>query len=211
MTQNMRQDFPANPNGTHTYTNGSSQISQKNGFHDRTNGHEVHTNGVGHAHANGYPNAKLKARSRDYFGHDREEVTRLLMQGLEDLGYTEAANQLSRESGYQVESPAIAAFRHALLDGEWSEAEAILFGEPFDPDEGGVNLNGRALDGKHGLALVEHAEPSHLRFLIREQKYIELLRNNRRGEALSVLQSELQPLKHDNQRLNILSGYVETH
>ena len=45
-----------------------------------------------------------------------------------------------------------------------------------------------------------------MKFLIREQKYMELLRRNIRGEALIVLQSELQPLNHDTRRLNMLSG-----
>ena len=210
MTQNMRQEFPINANGTQSYTNGSTQSPQKNGYHEQTNGHEQGINGVNHANTNGYSIARSKARFRNYFGHDREEVTRLLMQGLEDLGYTEAANQLSRESGFQVESPSIATFRHALLDGEWLEAETILFGEAFDPEEGGVSLNGKTSNRQTGLELVENADPSQLKFLIREQKYIELLRNNRRGEALTVLQSELQPLKHDNHRLNMLSGYVKS-
>ncbi len=52
-------------------------------------------------------------------------MTRLIIQALDDLGYHGAANTLSRESGYEVESPAVALFRHAVLQGDWKEAEGM--------------------------------------------------------------------------------------
>ena len=128
------------------------------------------------------------------------------MQGLEDLGYSRAAKQLSQESGYQVESPAVAAFRKAILEGNWLEAEFLLFGGDNEPEGGGVSINIRDPRNPSGLKLVEHADSHELKFLIREQKYVELLKEDQRGAALMVLQSELQPLNHDPRRLSMLSG-----
>ncbi|KAG8529886.1 uncharacterized protein KY384_005367 [Bacidia gigantensis] len=166
----MTHELPINSIGTHRHVNGSSRVPQKNGVANGTNGHSTETNGIETSHANGYSPSKLKKRSKDFFGHDREEVTRLLIQGLEDLGYDEAAERLGQESGYQIESPSVAAFRHAVLEDD--------------------------------------ADPDLIKFLIREQKYVELLKRNSRTQALTVLQTELQPLNYDTRRLNVLSGYM---
>lgn len=206
MTQDMRHEFPVASNGTHRHVNGSLHTAQKNGLSNGTTGHSPTTNGADHTHTNGFSPSKVKVKPRDFFGHDREEVTRLLIQGLEDLGYREAAESLIQESGYQVESSAVAAFRRAVLEGGWSDAESILFVDTFQPDGGGVSIRDGDMYGRDGLELAENADEGQLKFLIREQKYVELLRHNKRAEALTVLQSELQPLKHDVQRLNILSG-----
>ncbi|KAF2455496.1 WD40-repeat-containing domain protein [Lineolata rhizophorae] len=89
---------------------------------------------------------KRAALPPTFFGHDREEVTRILIQGLHELGYDGAATTLSRESGYELEGPVVAAFRAAVLAGEWAEAEALLFGVQrygnADGDGGGGGLGG---------------------------------------------------------------------
>ena len=208
MTQDMRHGLVNTFNGTTQHTNGSLHTLTKNGFSNGTNGHEPRTNGIDHSHTNGFAPTKRKSKPANFYGHDREEVVRLILQALGDLGYQETAEQLSHQSGYRVESAAVAAFRQAILDGQWSEAEAILFGEMYQPDGGGVSVRQADFFERGGLDLVDDAEPHHLKFMIREQKYIELLKRSRRGEALLVLQTELQPLKQDTQRLNILSGYV---
>ena len=213
MTQDMRHEQPVSSNGTHRHINGSSHLPQKNGLSNGANESGSATNGISHSHTNGYTStgSRPKPRSSNYFGHDREEVTRLLMQGLEDLGYSRAAFSLSQESGYQVESPAVAAFRKAILEGNWPEAEFLLFGGDYEPEGGGVSINVPDPRNNSGLKLVESADRHQLKFLIREQKYVELLKRNRRSSALVVLQSELQPLNHDPRRLNVLSGYVVIH
>ena len=67
----------------------------------------------------------VKRPSSTYFGHDREEVSRLLIQALLDLGYDSTAANLIQESGFELEDPTVAAFRNAVLQGEWAEAEAL--------------------------------------------------------------------------------------
>ena len=210
MTQDMRHELPIVSNGTNCHVNGSTHFPQKNGFTNGTNGHTSPTNGASSTHLNGYSPSKAKARAPDFYGHNREEVTRLLIQALDDLGYDEAAEALSQESGFQVESPAVAAFRHAILEGKWSEAELLLFGRRSEADEGGVRISNGDSHYHSGLKLIEQADLHRMKFLIREQKYVELLRRNLRGQALMVLQSELQPLNYDTRRLDVLSGQVAT-
>lgn len=70
--------------------------------------------------------------SSDYFGHDREEVTRILMQSLWDLGYPRAAIQLEEDSEYTLEAPEVSEFRQSVLKGEWNKAEKLLFSLDID-------------------------------------------------------------------------------
>lgn len=141
-----------------------------------------------------------------YFGHDREEVTRILIQSLYDLGYDGAATALSRESGFELESPAVAAFRSAVLDGQWAEAEHILL-ESFRPDEEGDTEDGPSLTwGK--LALAENADKNEMLFCLRQQKFLELLEARDLGAALMVLRQELTPLNHNTAQLHALSRYI---
>ena len=191
-------------NGTQHHANGSTNISLKNGVAS-TNGHTSPTNGTLPQHQNGYSTSIVK-RSTNFFGYDREEVTRLLIQGLGDLGYHSAANRLSQESGYDVESPAVSAFRNAILHGQWSEAESLLFGVDSEADGGGVSISNGDWQHIGGLRFAEGADPDRMRFKIREQKYLELLEKEDTGRAMMVLRHELQPLHHDRARLDVLSG-----
>lgn len=67
-----------------------------------------------------------------YFGHDREEITRIAIQSLVDLGYHRAARVLEEESEYTLESQEVSDFRNAVLKGEWTKAEVLLFGLEID-------------------------------------------------------------------------------
>lgn len=202
-------------------TNGSSH----NGSSPQTNGSaKSETNGY---HTNGHMDGAVAARNKEpFFGHDREEVTRILLQSLSDLGYQGAAEQLSKESGYELEIPSVAAFRSAVLNGEWEEAESLLFGSGTEElDGGGVPVgNGhsnspswRKSGGsrhsfgsqngftRNGLPLAEGADHTNLKFALRQQKYLELLEQRDLNAALSVLRTELTPLKGDVGRLHFLS------
>jgi len=208
MNKDMREDPLTNiSNGSQHHSNRSAYLP-KNSLSNGTNGHTSPTNGASSTHTNGFSTAVTKAKDTKFYGHDREEVTRLMLQGLEDLGYYSAANKLSQESGYQVESPTVAAFRSAILEGGWSEAELLLFGISSEPDGGGVSIGNGDSHHLPGLKLVAGAEPDQMRFMIREQKYLELLEGQQTAKALWVLQSELQPLNYDTSRLNALSGLL---
>lgn len=206
MNKAMRLDPDStSSNGPQHQANGSSPTSQKNGISTSTNGNSSPTNGHSSPRQNGFSTSIAKSRSSSFYGHDREEVTRLLIQGLGDLGYHSAANRLSQESGYEVESPEAAAFRNAILQGLWPEAEALLFGLVGEADGGGVSIsNGRSHHFK-GLKLATVADPDNLKFSLREQKYLELLEKTETTTAIMVLRHELQPLRQDVARLDHLS------
>ncbi|KAI9828460.1 MAG: hypothetical protein M1832_002888 [Thelocarpon impressellum] len=164
------------------------------------------TNGSSQAHTNG--SKPVRMLGPDYFGHDREEVTRILIQSLTDLGYDGAASTLSRESGYELESPSVAAFRSAVLEGQWTEAEGFLFGQHVADGGGGVNLqNGHGSIGT-GLVLAEGADRKEMLFWMRQQKFLELLEQRDLGTALMVLRQELTPLHQDIGKLHALSSYI---
>ncbi|KAL1987564.1 hypothetical protein VTN96DRAFT_3164 [Rasamsonia emersonii] len=163
-----------------------------NGSHSTSNG-QSQTNG------------SVKSPAPTYFGHDREEVTRILIQSLYDLGYHGAAATLSQESGYELESPAVAAFRSAVLEGHWAEAEQILL-ESFRPDGGGDGDN--ASSSWNRLALVENANKNEMLFCLRQQKFLELLEARDVGAALMVLRQELTPLNYNIPQLHALSSLL---
>lgn len=133
---------------------------------------------------------KQPALSAEWLGHSREEVTRLLLQALTDLGHREAAAVLSRDSGYDLESETVASFRQTVLRGRWDKAEELLFDSIIEPD---------------GRFLATGADPAAMRFWLREQKYLELLEANDNTSALMVLRTELTPLDYDTDRLHFLS------
>jgi WD repeat-containing protein 26 len=203
MTKNMRRDIDDSlvQNGNR-YSNGSLQKRSSN---TSTNGY-THLNGHSNTQSNGY-GAESSKPSSTFFGHDREEVARLLIQGLNDLGYVDSANALRRESGYELESPTVAAFRDSVLNGEWSEAESLLFGSTAR-NEGGVRLNHGHLSHYDGFPLAEGTDKDDLRFQLRKQKYLELLEERDHAGALMVLRHELTPLHRDVSQLHILSGLM---
>ncbi|KAF8682694.1 WD40 repeat-like protein [Rhizoctonia solani] len=109
--------------------------------------------------------------------HDREQVVRTILQALRDVGYTEAAATLERESGYQLESDDVVQLRHAVTHGLWDEAPAFL----------------RRL----GVA-GEHERTA--RFLISQQKYLEQLEALQPTAALQTLRGELVMYCSDPER-----------
>lgn len=205
MNKAMRLDPDStSSNGPHQ-ANGSSPTTQKNGISSSTNGHSSPTNGHSSPHQNGFSTSIARSTSSSFYGHDREEVTRLLIQGLGDLGYHSAANRLSQESGYEVESAAVAAFRNAVLQGQWPEVESLLFGWDSEADGGGVSISNGHSHHFGGLKLAVDADPDSMRFSVREQKYLELLEKMETTSAIMVLRHELQPLRQDVARLDHLS------
>ena len=207
----MRRDPDSpnsNSNGVRPQKNGSSSRSppSKTSQSNSTNGHTHTTNGDSSMYTNGSP-ATIKAAPVSFFGHDRKEVTRLLIQGLNDLGYHSSANMLTQESGYELESPSVSAFRHAVLQGEWSEADSLLFGSHLLDSSGGVSINNDDSMYHHGLLLAEGADRDELRFCLRRQKYLELLEERDLSGALMVLRQELTPLNQDVTQLHHLSRY----
>jgi hypothetical protein len=145
-------------------------------------------------------------------------VTRILIQSLTDLGYHSAAGALCKESGFQLEGPTVAAFRTSVLNGDWEEAEELLFGSNTYDTGGGVGLDapygkpwGKSSSRPNsqrsaGLILAEGANREVMLFCLKQQKYLELLERRDLSKALAVLRQELTPLRQDVGRLHALSA-----
>jgi hypothetical protein len=221
----MRRDNDVSngsPSPTRKYTNGTA----KSPGHKIANGDSHPRSENNGTYANGSYDASRNARPTDFFGHDREEVTRILIQSLTDLGYDGSARALSKESGYQLEGPTVASFRNAVLEGDWAEAEELLFGTNHNDHGGGIGLDVAGGYGKSwgksarsrptsghsaGLTLSEGANREEMLFWLKQQKYLELLERRDLGKALLVLRQELTPLHQDVGRLHTLSRYFLPH
>jgi len=204
-----------------SYTNGSTRSPGRSSRGKVANGesHKSENNG---SYSNGSSIASRKPPPSTFFGHDTEEITRIIIQSLTDLGYQHAADTLVKESGYTLEGPTVAAFRSAVLNGDWAEAEELLFGTTSYDNGGGIDLDRTDGYGKSwaksrstantrhsgGLPLGEGANRDELLFWLKQQKYLELLERRDLGKALMVLRQELTPLHHDVARLHTLSRFV---
>ncbi|KAK3327676.1 WD domain-containing protein [Cercophora scortea] len=161
----------------------------------------THKASVNGSSQNGKEAAHISHASQSkYFGHDREEVTRLLIQALTDMGYQKAADSVSADSGYELESPTVAAFRTAVLDGAWGRAEELL---------AGATSSGVRQLGANGLVLAPGADRNIMRVWLRQQKFLELLERREIPRALVVLRNELTPLCSEQfQKINFLSSLL---
>ncbi|KAF8623533.1 hypothetical protein AX15_006309 [Amanita polypyramis BW_CC] len=165
--------------------------SSNNGFVATMNGSG--TNGIGNGihktHGKSVMRVNLPGAllyDDDESAVDREEFVRLVIQSLRDVGYLESAATLEAESGYAMEAQEVSQFRQYILHGLWAKSEASLM----------------------CLGVHDQASLLEARFLISEQKYLELLEANRTTAALYVLRNELAPLEIDSDHLHMLSSLI---
>ncbi|KAL1755957.1 WD40-repeat-containing domain protein [Schizophyllum commune] len=118
---------------------------------------------------------------------DREEFIRLIVQSLRDVGYEESATALEHESGYAMEATDVSDFRQYVMDGQWTKAESVLTRLVASDDEAGL---------------------WDARFLLSQQKYLELLEAKKLSAALNVLRNEIRPMGLEPDRLHVLSSYL---
>ncbi|KAI1302344.1 WD repeat-containing protein 26 [Halotydeus destructor] len=151
------------------------------------------SNGITHTEANGssftngdntdgiFPRNKKLDTERD--------IIRIVGQHLLDLGLTNTVEQLMQESGCSLDHPTAAKFRTHIMDGDWDKAIQDLhdFSNVLE---------------KREFALLD------MRFLILEQKYLELLNDGKFFEALQCLQKELTPLNYKRDRVHELSRFL---
>lgn len=97
----------------------------------------------GNPHLNGHaaPSNGSSTKVERPGTRENEEIVRLMIQALGDMGYTNAVQSLSQESGVKIESALVEEFRHAILNGDWSSAETALSQlELTNPDNKSVGL-----------------------------------------------------------------------
>ncbi|KAK9469867.1 WD40-repeat-containing domain protein [Lipomyces arxii] len=122
----------------------------------------------------------------DYYGSSKLETTRLIIQALHEMGYQSAASALEMESDCSIDSQAVTAFKDSILAGKWIESERLL----------------GSLDLKPGSNIMS------LKFLIRQQMFLELLEQRDLVAALTVLRGDLSVLNYDTRQLHFLSSLM---
>ncbi|KAH9950266.1 WD40 repeat-like protein [Amylocystis lapponica] len=161
------------------FTNGASNGTSKLHMQDGTDGHGTDKR---------MPITRVSLPGSTLYDDsyvDREEFVRLVIQSLRDVGYIESAATLEAESGYTMEMPEVSEFRKCILDASWDRADAILL---------------RLGVGDERLW--------EARFLISQQKYLELLEAHKTTAALHVLRTELAPMNVDSEQLHSLSSLM---
>ncbi|CAK9301385.1 unnamed protein product [Gordionus sp. m RMFG-2023] len=118
------------------------------------------------------------------------EIIRIIGQHLKDLGLSRSTEILIKESGCYLEHPAAANFNRHVMNGEWGKAMKDL----------------SAL--KPMLQVSEIEAMPKMKFLLLEQKYLELLDEGKTLDALYCLRFELSALKQDSEHLHKLSSYL---
>ncbi|KAJ7632831.1 WD40 repeat-like protein [Roridomyces roridus] len=178
----MRYPEQAEPSSAGPSSAGLDHAGPSNGHHVNGNGVQKLTNGKQAVARVSLPGSHLY----DDSDVDREEFVRLVIQSLRDVGYHGSAATLEAESGYAMESQQVADFRRYILEARWSKAENAL--------------QRLGVEDREGLW--------DARFLISQQKYLELLEAQRTTDALQVLRNELAPLDVDPEQLHILSSLM---
>ena len=128
----------------------------------------------------------------------KQELVRLIIQSLGDMGYSyvflilisiskisQSAQFLEKESGTTLESPNVIEFRKSIYQGNWNQVESLL-----------------------STLLIPSQDLQNVLFMIREQKYLELLEIGDLKSALHVLRHELAPLNIHFDKLHELSGWL---
>ncbi|RKP00454.1 hypothetical protein CXG81DRAFT_26849 [Caulochytrium protostelioides] len=130
-----------------------------------------------------------------------DQLVRLMLQSLQDMGLTASAQMLAAETRIALESPTVAAFRHAVLEGDWATVESDAMLDALQLPRGHV-----ASASPSGAAAAAGGDARmRLRWLVREQKYLEALRYPDKAIALAILRTELTPLSTDAAQIHRLS------
>ncbi|PWN48685.1 WD40 repeat-like protein [Violaceomyces palustris] len=174
---------------------------------------------------------------------DKNELVRLTLQSLREMGFETTAKSLEAESGLTLEHPSITAFRSAVLSGDWRNAERLLvdgltYGATRQRSSrylglaGSSNLaSGVSLDSTRASTGIPffvrpkltldarlcvflsprrqtRIEIQSIKFMLHQQRYLELLEAGQTKKALSVLRDKLTPLNQGTHQLHQLSSLV---
>ncbi|XP_051152193.1 WD repeat-containing protein 26 homolog isoform X2 [Andrographis paniculata] len=114
------------------------------------------------------------------------ELVRIIADALQSLGYSDTGACLTEESGISLHTPVVELFVNQILEGRWDESVRLL-----------------AEIGRIDESVIELAS-----FVILEQKFMELLDENKTMDALKTLRAEMAPLGVKHERMQELSLLV---
>ena len=127
----------------------------------------------------------VEAKTKFYTSREKELI-RVIGQFFSEVGLPETAKCLVRESQCRLEHPAATKLRHHVINGNWRSAEACL-------DELQNTLN-------HNTHL------QRMRYLLYEQKYLELLDDSRIVDAIKCLRKDLAKIPGKQSRCHYLAS-----
>lgn len=117
------------------------------------------------------------------------EFVRLIAGALYALGYERTGVSLEEESGIPLHSAAVNLLMQHVLDGRWDESASVL----------------------QSIGLEDETAIKSAKFLILEQKFLELLADGKTMDALKTLRTEISPLRIKTSRLHELSSCILYH
>lgn len=132
----------------------------------------------GHAPQTSSANSDLTS-----LGLNRNELVRIIVQAMDSLGYPKSARSLEEEARVEAMSPEMRTLRDCVLNGRWDDLEAVLDSLSVFKSE---------------------ADARAARFVLYEQKFLELLEARRTAEALDCLRNHLTRLSPDPKLFNKL-------
>ena len=103
---------------------------------------------------------------------------------------------LQQESGFQLENHWVSSLRSSIMDGRWPEAELAV-----------MNLRNGGKGVEVSASVLDDASRKLL-FLIRKQRYIELLLLRQKKQALHVLRADIAALNCDSAELHELTSWL---
>ncbi|PVU96061.1 hypothetical protein BB559_002514 [Furculomyces boomerangus] len=115
--------------------------------------------------------------------YKEEEIVRIILQQLSDLGYTSTLQKLQEESNHKLESEIVTEFRTGIIEGDWRNAELCL--------------NKMNIKSKH--------KHQSILFYIKKQQYLEALSSGKYKTAIKILQNELSTLNFHHKSLHQLT------
>ncbi|KAE8724860.1 Transducin family protein / WD-40 repeat family protein isoform 2 [Hibiscus syriacus] len=113
------------------------------------------------------------------------EFVRIIAKALYSLGYIKTGALLEEESGIPLHSSVVNVFMRQILEGNWDESIVTL----------------------HNIGLTDEKTIKSVSFLILEQKFLDLLDEEKVMDALKTLRTEITPLGADSSRVRELSSY----
>ncbi|CAN8066744.1 unnamed protein product [Agarophyton chilense] len=116
-------------------------------------------------------------------GLDRRELVRIIVQAIDALGYTSSARALEKETGVEAMSQQMRTLRHCVLEGKWDQLERVL---------------------AQVTVFKSDNDARAARFVLYEQKFLELLEAGHTADALECLRNDLTRLSPDPKLLHKL-------
>lgn len=116
-------------------------------------------------------------------GLNRTELVRIVVQSIDALGYPKSARCLEEEAGVEAMSPEMRTLRDCVLNGRWDVLEDVLDSLTVFKSE---------------------SDARAARFVLYEQKFLELLEARRTADALHCLRNHLTRLSPDPKLFNKL-------